>query len=158
MQIINDWPTYLASAGSRYTVTWYRNEGAGDPNFSNLSIVREYLDSRPSLDVAGVRKSGSKIVVDLIVLREGAFGQIVGSNINDGSRYYRIESVVRTDSGSGLRELTAPLFRFADWVTDPFDRLAEQGSRAAVETTKTVTAFTLPVAVLAVGAFLVLRR
>lgn len=163
--LLENWTLYTAPPGSRYSLI-LEPEERGD-KFRDVSIIADVLDARPGVQLHDTsRLSDGRVGADVSVLREGSLGSILGQFVHDGSRFYRIVQVTRTDDPT-----KAPIpgtVTVRAWVEGYLDRQESEQravSRALAETGETVADFTkrsaifsVPLIVAGAGIFLLVRR
>lgn len=156
-QPIQDWPLYMAPAGSTYTLGLEPETPSIGPD---IRLIKRYFDNRPNVAVMDARRDGSRAFVDVRVFKDSSLISLIGSYVNDGNQFFEIDTVVRTDAGDlpGAVELTAR--RWIDAISDPIQRTGGDLATAAAETAKTVGKIAIPTTLIggAVALFILTRN
>lgn len=156
-QTIQDWPLYMAPAGSTYTIGLEPETPSIGPD---MRLIKRYYDSRPNVAVIDARRDGSRVYVDVRVFKDSSLISLLGNYVNDGEQFWETDTVVRTDAGDlpGAVELTAR--RWLDALSDPVERFGSDAATAAVETAKTVGKIAIPTTLVggAIALFILTRK
>lgn len=160
MIAIENWPLYMAPPGSEYRLIFEPELPGIEPD---MSIMRQYMDSRQSVDVRKIERVPAGVAIEVAVFRDGTLHGSVGRFVYDGRQFWQIKTVTRIDNGApGIVGVT--LGRLYDAVLDKPEREWEEIKRAAGDTASTVASgavtigkFTVPLLMVAGGLFFLLK-
>lgn len=155
--ILEGWAQYVPSPGSRYRIRYVPDGHNAEPD---IPPMKRALDARPAVAVHEMSAQGSIVTAEVSVyIGDMPLLTVFGTNLSDGDRFWRVDTVERVDEGGS--RLTATTGRITDAILDPiedFGSALRETTRDTVSSVRKVGFPSVVVLVVAAIAFFVARE